>query len=153
MKRWLKRIMLLVPLSVLSATTASASASGWLHLGSDGKTTHYFYKPKTYRMKNNVASCWTKKEYNVDVKALTQKNVSPDDYTGSKSTVVFEEFNCVEKKKRTIIGKEYEGRDDRDVARTDWAAVQPGSIDEGLLTVLCKEKSNVKEENKMPTKK
>lgn len=144
MKGWSKRIMLLLPLAGLSATAAFASDPGWLHLGSDGKTTHYFYKPKTFRMKNNVASCWTKKEYNVDVKALTQNNVSPDDYRGSKSTVVFEEFNCVEKKKRTIIGKEYEGRDDRDVARTDWAAVQRGSIDEGLLTALCKEKRSAK---------
>ncbi len=149
MNGMMKKTVLLVTMTLVFVS--NAFAVDWKHLGSDGKSTHYFYKPKTYAMsKGKIASSWTKKEYNVDVSALTQKNVPPDDYTGSKSTVVFEEFNCIEKKKRTIIGKVYEGRDQSDVARTDWTAIQPGSIDEGLLTALCKEGGNKKEENKAP---
>ncbi len=81
-----------------------------------------------------------------------QKKVTPDEYTGSSSTVVFEQFNCVDRKKMTVVGKHYEGKDDNDVKRTGWTAIQPGSIDEGLLTALCKEGGNNKPENKAPAK-
>jgi len=128
-------------------------AMDWIHLGSDGKGNHYFYKPKTYAVsKDKIASSWTKVEYNVDVAGLMQKKVTPDEYTGSSSTVVYEKYNCIDRKKMTVVGKHYEGRDDNDVARTGWTAILPGSIDEGLLTALCKEGGSKKEENKAPVK-
>lgn len=140
--------------TIMLMFVSNAFAVDWKHLGSDGKGNHYFYKPKTYSMSNKkIVSSWTKIEYNVDDAGLMQKKVAPDDYTGTASTVVFEQFNCVDKKKMTIVGKHYEGRDDNDVPKTGWTAVQPGSIDEGLLTALCKEGVNKKEENKAPMKK
>jgi hypothetical protein len=57
-----------------------------------------------------------------------------------------------DRKKMTVVGKHYEGRDDNDVQKTGWTAIQPGSVDEGLLTALCKEGGNKKEENKAPVK-
>lgn len=143
--------MLLLTLSVLLA--ANAFAAQWKHLGEDGKSTHYFYNPKTYALKNKVASSWTKKEYNVDVKAMIQNKTALDEYRGSKSVVAYEEFNCAERKKRTLVGRFYEGKIDGDVERTNWTAIEPASIDEGLLTALCKEGMSNKEVDKAPAKK
>jgi hypothetical protein len=152
MKGKIKRAVLLSVLSVSLVPNAFAVGVGWKHLGSDKNNTHYFYKPKTYHVKDNIVRSWTKKEYNVDINAMMQKKIEPDDYTGTKSVVVFEEFNCGEKKKRTIIGKVYEGKDDSDVSRTDWAVVQPGSVDEGLLTALCTKDKGNQAESKVPAK-
>lgn len=144
-----KKTVLLATMTIMFVS--NAFAVDWKHLGSDGKGNHYFYKPKTYSKSNDkIASSWTKIEYNVDVEGLMQKKVTPDEYTGSSSTVVFEQFNCIDRKKMTVVGKHYEGRDDNDVKRTGWTAIQQGSIDEGLLTALCKEGGNKKEENKAP---
>ncbi len=136
MKGRIRRAVLLSTLAVMLASPAFAA--GWKHLGSDKQNTHYFYKPKTYSMKKNIAGSWTKKEYNVDVSVMAQKKIQPDDYAGTKSVVAYEEFNCTEKKKRTIIGKVYEGSEDHDVSRTGWGAVESGSIDAGLLAELCR---------------
>ncbi len=150
MKGRIRRAALLSTLAVMLAPPAFAA--GWKHLGSDSQNTHYFYKPKTYSMKNNIASSWTKKEYNVDVSAMVRKKTQPDDYTGTKSVVAYEEFNYTEKKKRTVIGKIYEGRDDHDVRRTDWSAIQPGSIDAGLLAALCRNDGGKREAGNGPAK-
>jgi hypothetical protein len=152
MKGIAKKTVLLA--SVTLVIVSNAFAADWRHLGSDGKGNHYFYKPKTYSMFNaKIASSWTKIEFNVDEAQLKLKKVAPDDYKGATSTVVFEQFNCAEKKKMVVIGKHYEGRDDNDVPKTGWIAVQPGSIDEGLLTALCKEGGNKKDVTKAPEKK
>jgi hypothetical protein len=148
----MKKTVLLATVTLMFVS--NAFAIDWKHLGSDGKGNHYFFKPKTYAMsKDKIASSWTKVEYKVDVAGLMQKKVTPDEYTGSSSTVVYEKYNCIDRKKMTIVGKHYDGKDDNDVAKTGWTAVQPGSIDEGLLTALCKDGGNKKEESRAPAKK
>ncbi len=151
MNGMMRKTVLLVTMMLMFVS--NAFAMDWIHLGSDGKGNHYFYKPKTFSMsKDKIASSWTKIEYNVDVEGLKQQKVTPDEFTGITSTVVYEQYNCVDRKKMTVVGKHYEGRDDNDIARTGWTAIQPGSIDEGLLAALCKEGGNKKEENKAPAR-
>lgn len=152
MKGRTKRTALLLALAMVSASPAYAGK--WKHLGSDGKSTHYFYNPKTYSLaKNTVASAWTKKEYNVDAGTMTQNKMFPDDYKGSRSVEAFEEFNCTEKKKRTLVGRYYEAKTDGDIDKTDWTAIAPGSIDEGLFSALCKGDMSKKEAGGTPAKK
>ena len=151
MEGMIKRALLLLTLSV--TLVPNAFAMQWKHLGSDENKTHYFFKPKTYSLKNKVASAWTKKEYNVDVNLMTLRKIQADEYKGNKSVVAYEEFNCTEKKKRTVVGKTYEKNDDTDIGKTNWTPVQPGSIDEGLLTALCNEGGNINKEIKAPEKK
>lgn len=149
MKGSMKRTLVLLSLSVLSAPPAFAAQ--WKHLGSDGKSTHYFYNPKTFSVKSNVASAWTKKELNVDPAVMAKNNLLPNEYKGSKSIVAFEEFNCTDRKKRTMVGKIYEAKTEGDVERTDWTVIEPGSVDEGLLNALCKgEGVEKKEGSKAP---
>jgi len=141
-------------LALMLAFAIPAIASDWKYLGTDGKGNHYFYKPKTYSISGNkIASSWTKVEHKVDEAVMKQKKIAPDDYVGISSTVVFEQYHCVEKKKMTLVGKHYEGIDDNDVQRTGWVAVQPASTDEGLLIALCKEGANKKERDKTSEKK
>jgi hypothetical protein len=151
MKGMTKNTVLLATMTLMFVS--NAFAVDWIHLGSDRKGNHYFYKPKTYAMSNKkIASSWTKIEFNVDVAGLMQQKVTPDEYTGSTSTVVYEQYNCIDRKKMIVVGKHYEGRDDNDV-KTGWTAIQPGSIEESLLTALCKEGGNKKEESRAPAKK
>ena len=152
MKGMTKKTVLLATMTLMFVS--NAFAEDWTHLGSDGQGNHYFYKPKTYAMsKDKIASSWTKIEHNVDVAGMMQKKVAPDEYKGRSTVIAYEQYNCIDRKKMTLVGKHFEGRDDNDVARTDWTAIQPGSVDEGLLTALCKEVGNKKEENKVPSKK
>lgn len=151
MKGKMLRTVLLLALVLVSASNAFAAK--WKHLGSDGKSTHYFYNPKASSIKNKVASAWTKKEYDVDISLMKQKNLQPDEYQGNRSVVAFEEFNCTEKKKRTIVGRYYEAKTDGDIDKTDWIAIAPDSIDEGLFNALCKEVVIKKEAGATPVKK
>lgn len=152
MKGRTRKTLLLLSLSF--ALVPGAFASEWQHLGTDAKSTHYFYKPKTFAVsKDKIASAWTKKEYNVDLDVMDRNKLSPDEYKGSRSVSAFEEYSCTEKKKRTIIGKAYEGSQESDLVRTDWTGIEPGSIEEGLLSALCGESKPKPAESKAPAKK
>lgn len=134
MKSMISKGLLLVG-CILCASNSYAAE--WKHLGADQNNTHYFYKPKTYIVQKGLVKAWTKKEFNVNLSAMQRKNVEADDYTGKKSIVVYQEFNCSEKKVRSIIGKIYERREESDISKTDWVKVQPASDDDNLLKALC----------------
>ena len=147
------RTRTLLLLSLSFALVPGAFAAEWKHLGTDGKSTHYFYKPKTFTIsKDRIASAWTKREYKVDLDVMARNKLSPAEYKGSRSVIAFEEYNCTEKKKRTILGKTYEGSNDADLGRTDWTGIEPGSVDEGLLSALCGEGKPKPAEGKAPAK-
>jgi hypothetical protein len=133
----MKKITLLTALLVMSTSTAMAHQ--WKQLGSDGKTSYYFYNPKTYSLKDNIAGSWIKKEFNVDTAAMVKDKIEPDKYAGNKSIVAFEEYDCAKKMKRTLVGKEFDKGDENDLVRTNWLEIAPGSLDESLLNALCKE--------------
>jgi len=132
----MKKALVLTILLVMSASTAMAHE--WKQLGSDGATSYYFYNPKTYSRKDNVAGTWIKKEFNVDAAAMLRDKVALDEYAGNKSIVAYEEYDCVKKMKRTLVGKEFDKGEEHDLERTKWLEIAPGSLDEGLMNAICK---------------
>lgn len=133
----MKKASLLATLIIMTAS--SAMAEPWSHLGDHDGSTKYFYNPKTYSLKDNIAGSWIKKEFNVDTAAMLKNKIAPDKQVGTRSIISFEEFDCAKKMKRVQVGKEYDKGDNHDIARTDWLKIVPGSLDEGLLNAFCNE--------------
>lgn len=134
----MKRTSLLAALFILTAS--SAMAQQWKYLGDYDVSTRCFYNPKTLTASaGSVVTAWTKIEYNVDTAAMAKEKISPDMSKGTKTVAAYEEFDCVNKKKRTITGMSIEKVKKVDLDKTDWLEVVKGSVDEKLLVLICRE--------------
>lgn len=133
----MKKTSIMAALLIISASPALAQQ--WKHLGTHGASTSYFFKPKTLSVsKDKVVATWTKKEFHVDAAAMTKEGLAPDQFTGTKSLVAYEEFDCSQSTKRTLTGITKENGRKTDSAKTGWQEVAGGSLDESLLNSLCR---------------
>lgn len=133
----MKKTTIMAALLIISASPALAQQ--WKHLGTHGASTSYFFKPKTLSVsKDNVVSSWTKKEFYLDAAAMTRERLTPDQLTGSKSVVAYEEFDCSKNTRRTLTGITKENGRRTDNEKTGWQEVVRGSLDESLLNSLCR---------------
>ncbi|NTV47955.1 MAG: hypothetical protein HGB11_15870 [Chlorobiales bacterium] len=134
----MKKTSLLAALLIMTAS--SAMAQQWKHLGDYDASTRFFYNPKTLSVSTgSIVTAWTRIEYNVDSAAMTKEKISPDMSKGTKTVAAYEEFDCVNKKKRIITGMSIEKVKKADLDKTDWLEVVKGSVDEKLLISICRE--------------
>ncbi len=134
----MKKTSLLAALLVMTAS--SAMAQQWKHLGDYDVSTRYFYNPKTFSVSaGSIVSVWTKTEYNVDSAAMEKEKISADMSKGTKAVAAYEEYDCVNKKKRTITGMSIEKVNKADLDKTDWLEVVKGSVEDKLLVLICQE--------------
>jgi len=135
-----KKCTIMAAALIMSASPALAQQ--WKNLGTFDASTYYFYNPKTFTVaKDNTIGTWTKREFGVDSAAMAKENIGPDKYIGSKSVVAYEEFDCLNQKKKTVTGLSYDNLHDKktDVARTEWQEVAKNSLEGNLLDAVCRQ--------------
>ncbi|TSK05098.1 MAG: hypothetical protein FPO08_16440 [Geobacter sp.] len=123
----------------LFLTVSPAMAQQWQYLGTHGSSSLYFMNPKTLSVTpGKTVKCWTKREMDVDTKA--KANEKPDEAKGRTSMVAYNEFDCDKRQKRTQAGMNYDNtrHESREVDRSDWQPVQPGTLEGDLLEAVCR---------------
>jgi hypothetical protein len=117
-----------------------AQAVDWKLFGTDAEGNSRYYDPQSIkRVSKDIVQVWTKMVFKEKGEQFMIRKLGPE-FKGLDSETVFYEFNCNEKKRRTLSLTFY--KKDGSVLNnsgntSSWSFIVPESVLESLFNIVC----------------